>query len=54
MFQRKIAKGDSDMRYIVFDIYGCYNQYQKLLEKIQFFEKKRIRNEIKRLQEKYL
>ena len=39
MFQRKIAKGDSDMRYIVSDIHGCYDQYQKLLEKIQFSEK---------------
>lgn len=27
------------MRYIVSDIHGCYNQYQKLLEKIQFSEK---------------
>ena len=26
------------MRYIVSDIHGCYNQYQKLLEKIQFSE----------------
>lgn len=27
------------MRYIVSDIHGCYNQYQKLLEKIHFSEK---------------
>ena len=27
------------MRYIVSDIHGCYNQYQKLLEKIRFSEK---------------
>ncbi|MBD5506987.1 MAG: fructose-bisphosphatase class III [Lachnospiraceae bacterium] len=39
MFQRKIAKRDPDMRYIVSDIHGCYNQYQKLLEKIHFSEK---------------
>ena len=27
------------MRYIVADIHGCYQQYQMLLEKIQFSEK---------------
>ena len=26
------------MRYIVSDIHGCYDQYQMLLEKIQFSE----------------